>query len=132
MQGIVVPASDMVFGAVKIQIAEKGWEEVFPQTDEEWLRLWQNSVVLAEAGNLLMVRGRPGARDQEDGWMSVARALSDGGVQAMKAAQAKDPKLFTEASEQIRATCSKCHLDYAPRRYARPAVNESDSKADVP
>ena len=48
----------------------------------------------------------------------------------VKAAQAKDPKLFTEASEQMRAACSKCHLTYAPRRYTRPAA--SDPRADVP
>ena len=123
MQAIIIPASDLIWGAVKIEVNENGWEEIYPKTDEEWDPVLKNSLVLAEAGNLLMLRARRGARDKEEGWMAMAKQLSDGGVLAMKAAAAKDPKMFTEASETIRYACFKCHADYAPRR-----VNNSPAK----
>ena len=116
MDAILAPASNVVWEAVKIEVNEKGWEEIYPKTDEEWAAVLRSSIILAEAGNLLMLRGRRGARDTEAGWMAMARQLSDGGELAIKAGLAKDPKLFSEASETIRSACLRCHIDYAPRR----------------
>jgi hypothetical protein len=116
MDAILFPASNIIWEAIKIEINEKGWEEIYPKTDEEWAAVLRSSIVLAEAGNLLMLHGRPGAREREAGWIAMARQLTDGGELAIKASLAKDPKLFSEASETIRFACSRCHIEYAPRR----------------
>jgi len=116
MQGIIIPSSDVVWGSVKIEVTGKGWQDVYPQTEEEWEPVRKAAIALAESGNLLMMRGRRGSRDKEQAWMDMAKQLSDGGANAIKAAQARDPKMFTDASEQIRYSCFKCHLDFAPRR----------------
>jgi hypothetical protein len=113
MQGVIDPASAFLWNAVHTEATEKGVREFVPQTDEEWTSLWNSALVIAESGNLLMMGRR--ARDR-DGWMAVARALSDGGVLAMKAARAKNVNGILEAGEEIRAACQSCHRQYVPRR----------------
>lgn len=113
MQGVIDPASAFLWNAVHTEATEKGVQEFVPKTDEEWAALWNSALVIAESGNLLMMGRR--ARDR-DGWMAVARALSDGGVLAMKAARAKSVNGILEAGEEIRAACQSCHRQYVPRR----------------
>ncbi len=55
--------------------------------DADWAVIRRSALTLAESGTLLTGRGR--ARDQGD-WAKDARALSDAGAAAYKAAQAKD------------------------------------------
>ncbi|MGH2400966.1 MAG: hypothetical protein ACRDF6_14110, partial [bacterium] len=57
-----------------------------PKDDKEWAMVQRSAIVLAESGNLLMMRGR--ARDQGD-WIKYSRMLVDAGAAAYKAARAR-------------------------------------------
>ena len=72
-----------------------------------------NALMMAEAGNLLMMGSR--AKDQ-DNWMKDAKLLVEVGAAAFKAAQAKDADALDALSEQLNTACVTCHQDYRPRR----------------
>lgn len=80
-----------------------------PQDDREWAAVQRNAVLLAESGNLLMMRGPAG--DQGD-WAKDAKMLVDVGAAAYKAARAKDAKAFLALDQPLNATCTNCHKQY--------------------
>src|SRR5262245_50012756 len=55
MTYIVDPLVDNIFDAVGTDISEKGIVETVPKTDEDWARIRQGAVVLAEASTLLKI-----------------------------------------------------------------------------
>ena len=77
MVNMIYPASDAIFYV----------ERTPPTKDADWSQIQYQALVLAEAGNLLMMPGR--ARDQEK-WMADAKLMLDVGAAAFKAAKAKD------------------------------------------
>ena len=102
MLGIVKPTSDVVF---KFQFDP-------PKTAEEWATLQNNTLNLAEAGNLLLLPGR--AKDKGE-WTKNAKALAETGSQAFKAANAKDAKALEEIGNKIDDVCEACHAIYLPK-----------------
>jgi len=109
MQGVLDPAADVVWGAVGSIVTKDGIEEIFPKNDEEWDAVWHGTVMLTEAGNLLMIGDR--AKDTSD-WMKMSQALIDAGVVAQKAAKAKDTEAVLAVGEQIFNACQNCHMKY--------------------
>ena len=87
-----------------------------PKDDKEWAALERSSVLLAESGNVLMMRGH--AVDQGQ-WMKDARLMVDAGAAAYKAARARDVKALTAVAEPLNASCITCHKTY--RRNVHPA-----------
>jgi hypothetical protein len=83
-----------------------------PKTQKEWDDFQGQALMLAEAGNLLMMEGR--ARDQ-DKWMKDAKMLVDAGAAAFKDAQAKNVDAILALNDQLYAACVTCHEDYRPR-----------------
>src|SRR6202142_4644593 len=81
MKGTVGPSSDVVFGAVEIDLDVKGTHERKPETDAQWEAVRNSAITLMETGNLLMMPGR--ARDR-GGWMEQSRALIEAGAMAGK------------------------------------------------
>ena len=79
--------------------------------DKDWAALRRSALTLAEAGNLVMTRGR--ALDEGD-WMKYAKMLADAGTSAYKAAQAKDVKALAALAEPLDASCTACHKQYRP------------------
>jgi hypothetical protein len=59
-----------------------------------------------------------GARDaawvSSPGWQKWARALSDGGLAAMKASQAKNLEQLIAANGQLVDACEGCHKEFKP------------------
>jgi hypothetical protein len=102
MLGIVAPASDVIFAVPNHA----------PQTDKEWTTVQNSALMLAEAGNLLMIPGR--AKDNGD-WMKYAKALTGAGSAAFKAANAKDAKALEDIGDKIDDTCETCHAKYLPK-----------------
>jgi len=102
MLGIVKPTSDVVF---KFQFDP-------PKTDEDWATLQNNALNLAEAGNLLLLPGR--AKDKGE-WTKNAKALTETGSQAFKAANAKDAKALEVIGDKIDGVCEACHAIYLPK-----------------
>ena len=102
MAGMVAPASDVIFAVPNHA----------PKDDKEWTSVQNSALILAEAGNLLMIPGR--AKDSGD-WMKFAKALRDAGSEAFKAANAKDAKALETIGDKVDDTCETCHAKYIPK-----------------
>ena len=103
MISIIYPASNAIF------YIHRG----APKDDKEWAAMQANALMMAEAGNLLMMGNR--AKDQ-DNWIKDAKLLVEVGAAAFKAAQAKDADALDALSDQLNTACVTCHQDYRPRR----------------
>jgi hypothetical protein len=99
MVDFIYPASDAVF-----YIASRT-----PATSEQWMALQGQTLMLAEAANLLMMPGR--ARDQ-DRWMADATLMLEAGEAAYRAAKERDVAALEALSDQLYESCVTCHRDY--------------------
>jgi hypothetical protein len=79
-----------------------------PSDDKEWTEARRSAIILAESGNLLMIRNRVAA------WSADAKLLTDSGAAAYKAAEAKDVKALTASADRIDASCTTCHKHWRP------------------
>ena len=111
MQGIVVPASTVIYEAVKYTADASGITETRPQTDEEWARVEANAAALAEVGNLLMMEGHAFDREQ---WVVFSKELIGASELAVKAAKARDADALLDAGSTVTDACDHCHARYAP------------------
>src|SRR5438552_12639247 len=84
-----------------------------PQNDRDWETLQVQALMLAESGNLLMMKGR--AKNQGE-WMKDARALVDAGMAAVKATRAKDMQAVLALNERIVSSCINCHQKFRSGR----------------
>lgn len=134
MLNIVDTSADVVWLSVTIEVNEKGIIDTRPQNDEEWTKVRQGAITLAEAANLLMIPGRhvarPGEKSETPGvelepsemeelinkdratWNARATALHDAATQALRAAEAKDADKIFEIGETIEHACENCHKTY--------------------
>jgi hypothetical protein len=101
MADFIYPASDAVF-----YISSRT-----PTTSEEWMALQGQTLMLAEAANLLMMPGR--ARDEER-WMADAALMLEAGEASYRAAKARDVPALEALSDQLYESCVTCHRDYRP------------------
>lgn len=109
MKATVGPSSDVVFGAVEIDVDSKGTHERKPETDAQWEQVRNSAVTLMETGNLLMMPGRA----REGGvWTQQSRALIEAGAMAAKAAETKNAGALLEAGHLINLSCDGCHNRY--------------------
>ena len=155
MEGIVDPASDVLFDAVATDITAAGVNEKRPQTDEEWERVEGNALMLAEAANLLKMPGRkaasPGDQTKSEGpdapeltpeeiqakmdadrtkWVKYATNLQDQARKTRDAAKRRDADAVFALGEDIDMACEDCHLEYwYPNDKAARALAEQ-AKAD--
>lgn len=101
-----------------------------PPTDEQWKDLQGKAMMLAEAGNLLMMPGRmatccaiptsiPPTTNPER-WMEDARMLVEAGTKAFEATKKKDVDAVLELNEQLYNACVQCHADFRPTYKTRP------------
>ena len=87
-----------------------------PKTEREWNLYAARMLMLAEAGNLLMMPGR--AKDN-DRWMRDARLLVDAGNAAYQAALKRDVAALEALNDQMYQACVVCHQNYRPNYRAR-------------
>ena len=80
-----------------------------PQDDKEWLAIQRSAVILAESGNVLMMRGPAGAQGD---WAKDVQMLSEVGAAAYKAARAKDANALMAVAQPLNAACTTCHKQY--------------------
>ncbi len=88
-----------------------------PANTAEWNLLEGQTIMIAEAANLLMLPGR--ARDQAQ-WMADSKLLLDAGTAALKAVKARDVAAIVALNEQLVASCATCHRHYRPNYGRRP------------
>src|SRR5262245_61743866 len=88
-----------------------------PRTDDDWALVEDHATQLAAAGSLIMLPGT-GVNDktltEQPDWQKFARALSDTGMAALKASQAKDLKALVAANSQLVDACEGCHKRFKP------------------
>ena len=96
---MISPASDAVFDASANP----------PRSDKGWTAARNQALLLAEAGNLLMVGNR--VRDN-DNWMKMSRALVDAAALAATATEKKDARALEAATDSITVACEACHHPY--------------------
>ena len=131
MRSMVDPSADAMWDAVVTTVTDVGIEEVRPETEEDWLRLERGAIMLVEAGNLLLIDGRPIASEgsvselpgidlepdeiavlvaeNRDRWMRLARELHDAGAVMLDAVRARDVDALLEGGVRLDVACESCH-----------------------
>jgi hypothetical protein len=111
MEGPVAHAAEVYWNSVGTTVDDTGVHERFPKDDEEWEAVWASAITIAEAGNLLMMA--PRAKDNGE-WMKFSGAMIDAGMNAAKAALAKDRSQVMDAGGTVYDSCLGCHQKYVP------------------
>jgi hypothetical protein len=130
MRGVLYPAANVVFFA---QAENPGDVKPVPGQDPSmatdpltstfggWQAIENAALSLAESTNLLLVPGRvcsngAPAPITDPAWATFVQEVRDAGMQAYKAAQAKDQDKIIEISETLSASCAHCHRKWRDRR----------------
>jgi hypothetical protein len=109
MNGIVVPASTVVYESVSTTISDKGTIDIAPRNDAEWSTIGDSAAALAEAGNLLMMDGRAVDRGE---WITMAEAMITAAKQTLKAVDARSTDAILDAGSVLNTSCDNCHQRY--------------------
>jgi len=139
MQNIMDPLADNVFDAGGTDVTEKGTVDHKPTTDEDWAKVMQGAVLLAEGTNLLKIHPRlaapadytfdpkergPGAPElapaeiqkKIDGdpalWDKHADELRDEAIKVIAIVKARDTEKLFAAGSDLDKACENCHLEY--------------------
>ena len=138
MLGVVDPTADFIFESVSVVITAAGSKETQPRTEEEWLAVRNNALILAEAGNLLKIarpvgpnRSIKGVEFEPPGpddlspaaieallkqnrtpFNNFAQKLTDAALVALRAADARSVEGLYEAGDVIDQACESCHMAY--------------------
>lgn len=122
MLSVVEPAAEVYWDAVGWIVDENGEEFIRPQSEEEWQAVRNAAVLLAETGDLLMMDSRAQGRDD---WIAMARALTQVSLQAVEAAESRDPQAVFDVGAEVYFSCTACHGAYAVETL-RPNVEMED------
>jgi hypothetical protein len=109
MHGIVIPNTDIIWGAVMIVVDANGETEYQPETDEEWQEVADRAMGLAESANLLLMPERSLGREP---WIEYTLEMSDKAVDVSEAALLRDPDQLLFAGGELYEACAKCHEEY--------------------
>ncbi|HKT79727.1 MAG TPA: hypothetical protein VJP86_05875 [Vicinamibacterales bacterium] len=109
MQGIVKPASLVVFNSVGTVITKEGTEERQPRTPEEWTAVGDSAAALIESANLMMMGSR--AVDQGE-WIKMSRDMIEASQVALRAIEKQDAAALFDSGEGIYLSCEACHKRY--------------------
>ena len=132
----VEPSAFGVWEAVSSETTAQGTVDKTPQTDAEWTQVRGHAVMLAEAANLLLIKGRHvvvAGKTLEDAdakgistpeeiertisespnqFYSFAQALQAATQSAIKAIDAKDTTALVAAGGAIDTVCEDCHSKF--------------------
>ncbi len=148
MRWMVDPSADAMWDAVVVTSTADGLEEQRPETDDEWLALEKDAILLLEAGNLLQMENRrvadtgavselPGVdlepdeiaariADSPDAWQRSARELHDAGVVMLEAVRARDVDALLAGGDRLDVACENCHTRFwYPTSPGSPALEDS-------
>ncbi|QPK64825.1 cytochrome c [Methylomonas sp. LL1] len=134
MQSIIDPNIDFVWNSVATVSTADGIEEKRPQTNEEWQVIKQHALTVLEAGNLLVMAGRPvagtGANTSSGGaelsagdiqhlidanrgeFVAKAHGLHAAMQQVIAAIDKQDVEEFEKAGSQVEHACEQCHSQF--------------------
>jgi hypothetical protein len=109
MDGIAKPNFDGLVRALRQKPAEA----------EAWGFLRGQALLIAEGGNLLMLRP-PKTRAAQDRWMARAAELRAAGVRVARAAAEKDYVGARAGLADLANVCNRCHESFGVRERANP------------
>jgi hypothetical protein len=116
MTAIIEPAAETYWDAVGWIIDEDGTHELKPRSVEEWDRVRNAAFVLAESGNLLMLKSRPmtnGRPGDDAAWQAFARAMIETGRRAIAAAETRNADSVFTVGGEVYEACTACHGAFA-------------------
>ena len=130
MRGVLYPAANVVFFAQAENPADvkpvPGQDpsmatDPLTSTFGGWQAIENASLALAESANLLSIPGRVCSNGApvpltDPAWATYVQEVRDAGMQAYKAAQAKDQEKMIELSEALSASCANCHRKWRDRK----------------
>ncbi len=157
MRDIIDPISDLIFDAVGTEVTAKGSVQTEPRTDEDWAKVRQGAMTLAESANLLKMPRRaapegyvvdptlrgPGAPELAPEqiaakiaanrvlWDKFADGMRDEAVKVLKIVDAKDTKRLFDAGSELDAVCETCHLEYFYPGDRTAVIEERNKKATM-
>lgn len=133
MTNLIDPLSDNVFDAVGVDVTDKGTVETKPETDEDWAKVQQGAIALAEGSNLIKLR-RPVAPPDDNvaknpgelppaeieanieknraAWNAYADGLRAQALKVMDIVKAKDTSKLFQAGSDVDRACENCHLAF--------------------
>ena len=88
-----------------------------PTTEAEWVALQAQTLMLAEAGNLLLLPAHARGRAQ---WIADARLMLEAGKKAFTAAKAKDLAALEALNDEMYESCLSCHTHFRAGYGKRP------------
>jgi hypothetical protein len=109
MNGLTVPASELVFKAVSTVMSSRGVQQIAPRTDADWQRVEDGAAMLVESGNLLVIGKRV---DDQGDWIELTQAFVAASRQALEAARMKKQNALVSSFDAIYQSCERCHLKY--------------------
>ena len=131
MRGVLFPNSNVVFAAQSEDFAKIAQDkDPSLATDplkgvyNSWTAVENAGVALSEAANLLMIPGRvcsngkPAPVGNAD-WGKFVAGLRDAGMEAVKAARAKNQDAMLDVSDKMTTACSACHDVYREKTDAQ-------------
>lgn len=94
-----------------------------PKDDAGWHFARGQALLVAETGNLLMMRP-PQGRDQQDTWMAHSAELRDNSAALARALAAKDYVNSRTALATTANTCNRCHQTFKVAARVNPFPDE--------
>ena len=153
MEGIVDPSADVVWESVATHFTTTGVETRAPKTDDEWATVQHSALMLAEAANLLKMRGREIARPADANsksgpdapeltpaeiqvkvnrdwslWIAHANRLQETAIKAWGITNARDVNGIVEVGDAIDKACESCHLEYWYPDLKKPRSERAGSR----
>ena len=107
MVHVVDPASFAFWRGSGFETTEEGERDLSPTTDEAWKVVEDGAATVAEAGNMLMLPGRP--REPVAEWNKYAQEMTSRALEAKAAAMAKDKQAVFDTGGRLYETCLACH-----------------------
>ncbi len=134
MKAVIDPNIDAIWNSVASISSAEGEEERRPQSDEDWQRLHQHALNVAEAGNLLLIESRPVAKagvetstggaelspqaiqdliaSQRGAFNANALALQDAAQLLIAAIEQKNVEELERAGGEVERACEQCHSQF--------------------
>lgn len=92
------------FGQLKIAMKEK------PKDKKGWFAIKSGALILAEGGNLILLRG---PQDDRGAWNKYAESVRTHGGELYRAAQKQDFELAPTHYASMVKSCNACHEQFA-------------------
>jgi len=88
-----------------------------PKTENDWENVEHHATQVVLAGATIRLEGT-GVHDREwvmdEKWQAAAKAMSDAGVAALAAAEARNFEGVVAANGQLAESCESCHKEFKP------------------